>query len=44
MNKPIPYVPAFRPDPELVALIRQAIEARKLQPLRRAVDAARKVS
>ena len=38
-----PVVPAYVPDPRLVSQIRAAIERHKLQPLRRAVRAAREV-
>ena len=38
-----PVVPAYVPDPRLVAQIRAAIERHKLQPLQRAVRAAREV-
>jgi hypothetical protein len=42
--KPIPYIPAFRPDPTLVAAIRVVIQRIKLENLNQAVSAARKVS
>lgn len=44
MKTPVQYVPMFKPEPSLTAAIRAAIEAHKMQPLRRAVDAARKVA
>ncbi len=44
MNKPIPYIPAFKPDPSIVAAIRAAILRHKLNnQLTRAVRAARSV-
>ena len=44
MNKPIPYVPAFKPDPSVVAAIRAAIERNKLNQLAKAVRVARSVA
>lgn len=39
----IPSVPAFRPDPAMVAAIRAAIQRIRLADLNRAVNAARRV-
>lgn len=41
---PMPIIPAFKPDPAIVAAIRAQIERNKLANLRAAVVAARSVA
>jgi hypothetical protein len=40
----IPVIPAFRPDPAIVAQIRAVVDRIKLEKLNQAVKAARKVA
>ncbi len=44
MNNPIPYIPAFKPDPALVQQVRAVVDRIRLAKLKAAVSAARKVA